>query len=71
MVTARQKAIEQRKAPTGVVVHNDQGVQYSSAEHNEVLQANGMIASMSPPANPYDNAICESRMVVGRTRKDG
>jgi len=62
VVTALQRAIEQRKPPPGVVVHNDQGVQYSSAEHNDVLQANGMIASMSRPANPYDNAACESFM---------
>jgi putative transposase len=59
-VAALQQAIERRQPPPGVVVHNDQGIQYASTEHNDILQANRMIASMSRPANPYDNAACES-----------
>jgi putative transposase len=62
VVAALQQAIEQRQPPPGVVVHNDRGIQYASTEHNDLLQANGMIASMSQPANPYDNAACESFM---------
>ena len=61
-VAALQQAIAQRQPPPGVVHHSDQGVQYACAEYNQVLQTNQMIPSMSRPANPYDNAACESFM---------
>jgi transposase InsO family protein len=61
-VNALQQAIGRRQPPPGVVHHSDQGVQYACAEYTEVLQSNGMVASMSRPANPYDNAACESFM---------
>ncbi|HWZ81252.1 MAG TPA: IS3 family transposase [Terriglobales bacterium] len=61
-VTALQQAINQRQPPPGVVHHSDQGTQYVSAEYAAVLGASRMIPSMSRPANPYDNAACESFM---------
>jgi transposase InsO family protein len=61
-VTALQQAISQRQPPPGVVHHSDQGTQYASAEYAAVLEASQMIPSMSRPANPYDNAACESFM---------
>jgi len=61
-VTALEQAIGQRQPPPGVVHHSDQGTQYASAEYAAVLQASRMIPSMSRPANPYDNAACESFM---------
>jgi putative transposase len=61
-VTALKEAITERQPPPGVVVHNDQGVQFASTEFQDVLEANQMIPSMSRPANPYDNATCESFM---------
>jgi putative transposase len=42
------------------VHHSDQGVQYTSREYLEKLREHGMLPSMSRPANPYDNATCES-----------
>src|SRR5262249_24595940 len=42
--------------------HSDRGFQYASKEYVEVLQAHKMEPSMSRPANPYDNAACESFM---------
>jgi putative transposase len=59
-VAALQQAIGQRQPPPGVVHHSDQGIQYASAEYAAVLQTRQMVASMSRPANPYDNAACES-----------
>jgi transposase InsO family protein len=59
-VRALQQAIVERQPPPGVVHHSDQGVQYASDEYRRVLEANQMTASMSRPANPYDNAGCES-----------
>jgi putative transposase len=61
-VTALQQAIARRQPPPGVVHHSDQGIQYACAEYTGVLTANQMIPSMSRPANPYDNAACESFM---------
>jgi transposase InsO family protein len=61
-VTALQKAIAERQPPPGLVHHSDRGIQYACAEYVQVLQAHGMLASMSRPANPYDNASCESFM---------
>jgi putative transposase len=61
-VEALRKAIEQRRPAPGLVHHSDRGVQYASAEYTQLLSANGIIPSMSRPANPYDNAACESFM---------
>lgn len=61
-VTALKQAIERRQPPPGVVVHNDQGVQFVCGEFQELVKAHGMVPSMSRPANPYDNATCESFM---------
>lgn len=59
---ALEKAIASRQPPPGLVHHSDRGVQYASAEYVQKLQANQMLPSMSRPANPYDNASCESFM---------
>jgi transposase InsO family protein len=61
-VRALEQAIRQRQPPPGAVHHSDQGVQYASSDYAAVLQASRLIASMSRPANPYDNAACESFM---------
>ena len=61
-VMALEQAIGLRQPPPGVVHHSDRGTQYASAEYAAVLQASQMVPSMSRPANPYDNAACESFM---------
>ncbi len=61
-VAALQQAITRRQPPPGVVHHSDQGIQYASADYLEALRSNRMVPSMSRPANPYDNAVCESFM---------
>lgn len=61
-VAALQQAVERRQPPPGVVVHNDQGIQFVCHEFQEVVKAHGMVPSLSRPANPYDNAACESFM---------
>ena len=42
--------------------HSDRGLQYASSEYVNVLRQHHMIPGMSRPANPYDNACCESFM---------
>jgi putative transposase len=61
-ISALQQAITERKPLPGVVHHSDQGIQYACAGYVEKLKTNGMVPSMSRPANPYDNAFCESFM---------
>jgi transposase InsO family protein len=61
-LTALEQAIAGRKPGPGVVHHSDRGLQYASAEYAGVLRQHQMIPSMSRPANPYDNASCESFM---------
>ncbi len=51
-----------RKPPPGLVHHSDRGVQYASIEYMQVLEEHRIVPSMSRPANPYDNASCESFM---------
>jgi putative transposase len=59
-LAALEQAIAARKPAPGLVHHSDRGVQYASEEYGAVLERHGMIPSMSRPANPYDNASCES-----------
>jgi putative transposase len=61
-ISALEQAIARRQPPPGLVHHSDRGVQYASAEYVKRLQEHHMIPSMSRPANPYDNASCESFM---------
>jgi putative transposase len=60
--TALERAIATRQPAPGLVHHSDRGLQYASDEYVRVLQDHRMIPSMSRPANPYDNASCESLM---------
>ena len=59
-IAALEKAIVERKPPPGLVHHSDRGVQYASGDYVRILSKHQMIPSMSRPANPYDNASCES-----------
>jgi putative transposase len=61
-VRALQEAITLRQPPPGLVHHSDRGIQYCCREYMDVLQTHQIIPSMSRPANPYDNAACESFM---------
>lgn len=57
---ALKMALFARKMPRGVIVHSDRGSQYCSREHRALLEAHGLIASMSARGNCYDNAAMES-----------
>jgi putative transposase len=59
-IAALEQALAQRQPPPGLVHHSDRGVQYACGDYGKVLQHHQMIPSMSRPANPYDNASCES-----------
>jgi transposase InsO family protein len=57
---ALQQAIEGRQPQPGLVHHSDRGFQYAHAEYIALLEDYRMVPSMSRPANPFDNASCES-----------
>ena len=57
---ALRMALFRRHRPRGVIMHSDRGSQYCSREHRALLDAHGLIASMSAKGNCYDNAAMES-----------
>lgn len=61
-VNALRDAVARRQPPPGVVHHSDRGIQYACSDYVEEMRKHGMTPSMSRPANPYDNAACESFM---------
>jgi len=60
VIDALCMAIDQRQPEPGLIHHSDRGVQYGSAEFRAVLDAHGLVASMSRKGNCYDNAVKES-----------
>ncbi len=61
-VGALEQAIERQQPQPGLVHHSDRGLQYARPEYITILEKYHMVPSMSRPANPYDNASCESFM---------
>jgi len=56
---ALSMAITLRQPKPGLLVHTDQGSQYASHAHRNLLARHGMIASMSRKGNCWDNAVME------------
>lgn len=56
---ALQMAIAQRQPAAGLIVHTDQGSQYASALHRDLLTHHHLLASMSRKGNCWDNAVME------------
>lgn len=57
--TALQMAIALRQPKPGLIVHTDRGSQYASQAHRDLLNRNGLVASMSRKGNCWDNAVME------------
>lgn len=53
-------AVWRRKPKAGLVLHSDQGSQFTSEEWQAFLKAHGIICSMSRRGNCHDNAVAES-----------
>ena len=60
VLAALRMAIEQRRPPSGLVHHSDQGRQYQSKAYQQLLADNGMVCSLSRRGNCWDNACVES-----------
>ena len=54
------EAIRKQKDVHGVILHSNQGFQYTSNEYKAICEANGIIISMSPKGSPVDNSPIES-----------
>lgn len=60
VIDALLMAIWRRKPRQPVLVHSDQGSQYTSHDCNEFLKTHGLTGSMSRRGNCHDNAVAES-----------
>ena len=54
------EAISKEKDVYGVILHSDQGFQYTSYEYKAICESNGIRISMSPKGSPVDNSPIES-----------
>lgn len=56
-----KKAIEKHKGHLeGLILHSDQGAQYTSYAYQKICIDNGIKLSMNAPGTPGDNAAMES-----------
>ena len=53
-------AVWRRKPKPGVLIHSDQGSQYTGHEWQKFLKDHKLVCSMSRRGNCYDNAVAES-----------
>nr|WP_148214192.1 IS3 family transposase [Denitrovibrio acetiphilus] len=53
-------AVWRRKPDNNVIIHSDQGSQYTSSEWQSFLKTHNLTCSMSRRGNCYDNAVAES-----------
>lgn len=54
------KAVKTQKVTNGLVLHSDQGSQYTSNAYNRLTKEYGITPSMSRRGNCYDNACAEN-----------
>ena len=59
-IDAMLMAVWRRKPRQQVMIHSDQGSQFSSSDWQSFLKANNIISSMSRRGNCHDNAVAES-----------
>jgi putative transposase len=59
-INALLMAVWRRTPKEKVIVHSDQGCQYSSHDWQDFLKENNLTASMSRRGNCHDNAVAES-----------
>ena len=62
-------AVWRRKPTNKVIVHSDQGSQFTSQEWREFLTDHNLEASMSRRGNCYDNAVAESFFHLLKTER--
>ena len=68
---AFERAVRGQRPAGGLLHHSDRGSQYASDAYRELLCRHGVQASMSRPANCYDNAKMESFWATLKTELIG
>ena len=56
---ALQMALQETKAPKGMIHHSDRGIQYCSKAYVQRLKDHHLQISMAEKGNPYENAVAE------------
>lgn len=59
-IKALDMALKRRCPEAGLLHHSDQGCTYASEDYQTILEARGIVCSMSRRGNCYDNAVMES-----------
>ncbi len=59
-MSALRMALSRSKPASGCIFHSDQGIEYAAHEYRDMVEAAGLIRSMSRKGNPLDNAMVES-----------
>ena len=59
-IKALEMALKRRCPEIGLLHHSDQGCTYASADDQALLEARGIVCSMSRRRNCHDNAVMES-----------
>jgi len=60
VINTLKEALAKQKDVTGLIIHSDQGYQYTSFEYKAICESNGITISMSRKGNPLDNSPMES-----------
>jgi putative transposase len=66
-IKALEMALRRRCPEIGLLHHSDQGSTYASEDYQDILDARGIICSMSRRGNCYDNAVMESLFSTVKT----
>jgi putative transposase len=59
-IKALEMALKRRCPDNGLLHHSDQGCTYASEDYQDILEARGIVCSMSRRGNCWDNAVMES-----------
>jgi putative transposase len=60
VIAALRMALQRRQPAAKLIIHSDRGTQFASGAYRQLIAEHGLVASMSRPANCYDNAFIES-----------
>jgi transposase InsO family protein len=58
--SALRMALSRCRPAPGCLFHSDQGIEYAAHEYRDLVEAAGLVRSMSRKGNPLDNATVES-----------